>query len=349
MSTCSLWIIKLSVSLYLIRLTNQFWAAKSLTSKTTNGRVIKTFLSRHLNPLFYTFLSLSYLAILLSLFIECRPFVSYWQVSPTPSASCRLGYGNLLTMGVLNIATDLMLVALPMPMILNAKLPGKVKAETLFLMLFPLVNIAFTGYRLPSIINHAGSQRYRTLLASIDVLISTATANALVVTSFLQDRGFKKLKYQYPEGEDGPIHAGGGHELSSIDHGKANRFSRLAVSSTGNGSKSPGRRRQPWGSDEDLMRDDSDGGQPTLHTTSSAGGGEAVEGAEGCKNKLSIGNHLSPHQKAETSIVAASRSESFEEEEVVEAGVERPRPTRVTSLHQGIVVETTWTVDVTER
>lgn len=355
--------IKLSVSLYLIHLTNQFWAAKSLTSNTTNGRVIKTFLSKHLNATFYLFLGASYLATILSEFIECRPFKMYWQVVPTPPVSCRLAYGNLMTMGVLNIATDLALVALPLPMILDAKLPAKIKAETLLLMLFPLINIGFTSYRLPSIFNNAGSQRYRTLLASIDILISTATANTLVVTSFLQDRGFKKLKYHYPEGEDGPIHPSDrGHELvdMNLPTAKSNPFSMLAVNSTGTGSRSPGLRRQPWGSDEDLMRDDSDGGLPTLHTTSSASGGmEEARDAESddhdASDKKNSTNHLSPHLKAETSIVAA-RSVTFRQdvdardaERDATTGLEMPQLSRATSLHQGIVVETTWTVNVSER
>lgn len=190
--------------MYLTRLINQFWAAKAVLSNSAGGRLFKTFLSNYLNSMFYASLVLSFVGVLLSELIECRPFPRYWQVVPDPGPSCRQAYGQLFTMGGFNILTDLFLVALPLPLIIEAKLARRVKLESLFLMLFPLVNIAFTAYRLPSTVSpdHRGSQRYRTLMASLDILFSTASANALVVTSFLQGRGFKKTRsYKQPESE----------------------------------------------------------------------------------------------------------------------------------------------------
>lgn len=177
-----------------MRLIDQFWAAKALLSKSSGGRFFKTFLSKYINCMLYASLILSFIGVVVSELVECRPFPHYWQVVPDPGTSCRQSYGQLFTMGGLNILTDIILIALPLPLIIEAKLTRKVKLESMALMLFPLVNIAFTAYRLPNTVSagHLGSQRYRTLMASLDILLSTAAANALVVTSFLQGRGFKK-------------------------------------------------------------------------------------------------------------------------------------------------------------
>lgn len=344
--------IKLSIGIYIARLTDQFWASKSITSNTSNGRAITAFLSRHLNSLFYAFLGLSYVAVVISEVAECRPFNHYWQVTPTPSSSCRVAIGNLLTMGILDILTDLTLVALPLPMILSARLPAKTKVETLSLMLIPLVSVGFTCYRLPSILASNGSQRYRTLLASIDILISTACANALVVISFLQDRGFKKPKYRYRQGELNDSIEGvtsSGVELESMDNARS-----LHQPGPYNKRKgllqSPRERRPMWGSDEDLMRDDSPDGRPSTYNTSARDvENESSIGPEQLANVLVRENtyHLSPYQSAETSIVAARRAESDALEDNV-AGLAIPPPSQQ-SQHQGIVVKTSWKVDISEK
>lgn len=340
---------KLSVTIYIIRLTDQFWAAKSLTSKSNGGRLFKTFLSKHLSRILYGFLAMSYIGVLISQLTECKPFHQYWQVVPTAPVTCRVSYANLFNMGLFHVLTDLALVALPMPMILNARLPVKVKAETLLLMLFPLIDVAFTCYRLPSITVDGGEQTHRTLMASINILVSTASANSLVVISFLQDRGFKKLKYNHRDGEDGPIEQLGspGLELKSIDQTPA------AAVGSGNGrgtSASPIHQRPTWGSDEDLMRDDSDDA-PSLHTTSAGDADTGTRnvdmmstGMEGAQPSST--DHLSPAAKVETSIVA-SRRVDFAVDGDLASPSSRSQPSREsTHQTQGIMVETTWKVQV---
>lgn len=348
----SLWMVKLSGGMYIARLTDQFWASKSLTSSTPGGRALKLFLSQYLNRLFYTFLGLSYIAVVVTEAAECRPFHQYWQVTPTPTLACRVAPGNLTAMGILHILTDLTLVALPLPMILSARLPRKLKLETFLLMLFPLANVAFTCYRLPVIYTKAGSQPARTLLASIDILISTASANALVVISFLKDRGFKKLKYRHRGGEDddGPIeHVNStGVELESMDNVNSPRNSAGPYSKRRSPLPSP--RRPTWGSDEDLMHDDSDGG-PSTHTTSARDAeNDRSADATGLDASVLVMNdtgHLSPHIKAETSIVAARQGENEGRRKTI-TGPASPSPSRA-SLQSGIVVETSWQVDVTQN
>lgn len=346
--------IKLSVGIYIARLTNQFWASKSVTSNTSSGRAFNAFLSRYLNQAFYAFLILSYIVVAVSEAVECRPFSHYWQVAPTPSFSCRVAPGNFVTMGVFDIFTDLMLVVLPLPMIFSAKLPAKTKIETLLLMLFPLVNIGFTCYRLPFIFARDGAQPYRTLMASIDILISTSSANSLVVISIIKNRGFKKPKYRHPEeeGDDGALEhvSSSGIELGCMENVSPSRRTSGPFSKrTSYYLQSPRERRPVWGSDEELMHDDSDGGPFITRTISARDAGTVSSSARGLGVIFSMSNstsHLSPDMRAETNIVA-TRSLDFDGRLEDGTGLSSPPPARSrTSLHQGIVVETSWHVGV---
>lgn len=329
----------------MIKLTDQFWAAKSLTSNTHRGRLFKKFLGRHLNHVFYITLGVSYVAIVLTELLECRPFSHNWQVIPDPGPLCRQAYGHVFTMGALNIVTDLFLVGIPMPMMMDAKLPWKLKAEVLLLVSFPLINIAFTLYRLPVIVSaaSAGSQPVRTLLASIDILVSTATANILVVVSFLQDRGFKKAKYPHSIA-DGPIEDPIAMELGALDFAS-------------NGSKTnenPKSLRRHWDSDEDLMRDmytatapNTDIGESVTTTDTTETSCSMVETMGAMDGMRGSTKHLSPHQSTETHITTAQGGQVGDAEDV--AVVALPEPSRRSSYAMHIVVETSWQVTTGTR
>jgi hypothetical protein len=164
-------------------------------------------------------LGVTFFAVVVSDLAECQPFSNYWQVVPDPGAKCRQGYGQLLTMGVANIVTDVILVVFPLPMLWKSRLPTKRyaprgpeyfdkyvtkyrKINIMILLAAPLFSVAVSLYRLPSIISRQGDQTFRTLMASIDILVATVVANAVVLSSLLQDRGYKKLKYKHmPDGD----------------------------------------------------------------------------------------------------------------------------------------------------
>lgn len=333
--------------------------------------------------MFYGSLILSFIAILVSELAECRPFNHYWQVTPDPGPSCRHSYGQLFTMGGFNILTDMVLIALPLPLIIEAKLPKKVKLESFGLMLFPLINIIFTAYRLPNIVSddHLGSQRYRTLMASLDILISTASANALVVTSFLQGRGFKRTRnYKNPrldneqsEEEDRasivtqqPRQIEEGIELKSFGPVAGLR---LSTRSVGDHRRSELIRKQ-WGSDEDLVRDVAHVGEsppPVSRRFSamavvSSSEGEGVVAADDCSERST--SRLTPYSKTETTIIVTDKKtttppppmslrvdDGVGDEGRAVTGVNNGRLDRARSPSAmdmgGILVETTWQVDVT--
>jgi len=146
------------------------------------------------------FLFSTLVAVVIATLAECQPFTHYWQVIPDPGPTCRTGYVNLITMGTCDVITDLLLVAFPVPIILLAHMPLKRKLALVILFCLSLILVGITSYRVPSVITHRGSQQYRSLLASLEILAATAVSNVLVIGSFVRDRGVKKLKYKRAQG-----------------------------------------------------------------------------------------------------------------------------------------------------
>ncbi|TPX06970.1 uncharacterized protein E0L32_011115 [Thyridium curvatum] len=185
-------------------------------------------------------LGATFAAIVVSNLVECRPINHYWQVLPDPGGQCRQGYAQLITMATCNVITDLLLVFFPIPIILRSKMTIKRKAQLVCLFSLSLGVIAVTAYRVPLILRNHGRQQTRSLMASVEILFATAAANALVLGSFVRDRGVKKRKFKY---------------------GSATADSMERTSSAG--TRRPTVQRH-WGSDEDLVRDIGLGVAPDL-------------------------------------------------------------------------------------
>jgi len=91
---------------------------------------------------------------------------------------------------------------------------------------------------MPVIVDRRFAQPVRSLLASMDILLATFISNATVLVSLLQDRGYKKTKYKHGTERDGF------HVKTTVKGGVAEGVGRV--------------RHERWGSDEDLMRSESD-------------------------------------------------------------------------------------------
>ena len=80
---------------------------------------------------------LSYVAVVLTTFLECHPFKLYWQVEP-PSGNCIRAYIQLLTQGISNIILDLILLAISCPLIAvrHRTIPETLRVGMLFCLGF---------------------------------------------------------------------------------------------------------------------------------------------------------------------------------------------------------------------
>lgn len=179
---------------------------------------------------------------------ECRPFNHYWQVFPDPGGQCRQAYVQLITMAVCNVLTDLLLVFFPIPIILTSNMKIKRKVQLTLLFSLSLSVVVVTIYRVPHTFRQHGRQQYRSLLASVELMFATGAANALVLGSFVRDRGLKKQKFRR--------------------NSTAESFDRAS------NPRRPTIHRQ-WGSDEDLVRDVGLSLDPELRESNLNNGNEA--------------------------------------------------------------------------
>ncbi|KAG5979028.1 hypothetical protein E4U55_005640 [Claviceps digitariae] len=208
----TLWILKFCILEFLKRLTDLTWQRSHHTA---------------LIAIRWTLVA-TFVGVTISNFAECHPFNHYWQVLPDPGGQCRQAYVQLITMASCNILTDLLLVIFPIPIILQSHMTARRKLQLVALFSLSLAVVGVTIFRLPRTIHAHGRQQYRSLLASVELLFATAAANALVLGSFVRDRGVKKQKFRRGSGAD------------SFDRSSNPRRPTL---------------HRHWGSDEDLVRD----------------------------------------------------------------------------------------------
>ncbi|EAW12317.1 uncharacterized protein ACLA_062820 [Aspergillus clavatus NRRL 1] len=64
----------------------------------------------------------TYIAVILTIFLHCRPLHKHWQVTPDPGANCTADYVNYIVIAVTNVLTDAILVTIPVPLLAKVRL-----------------------------------------------------------------------------------------------------------------------------------------------------------------------------------------------------------------------------------
>ncbi|KAF1833679.1 hypothetical protein BDW02DRAFT_371872 [Decorospora gaudefroyi] len=213
-----IWMAKFTISEFLKRLTERFWK-KGYEWGLRGIRI---------------FLVVTFVMVFIATLAECHPPSHYWQVIPDPGPQCRQGYAQLLTMGITDIVTDILLIAFPIPIIVRSSMPLKRKISLITLFSLSLILVAVTGARMPLVIRKQGIQQFRTVFASSEILTAAIVSNAIVLGSFLRDRGVKKPKFKAPSTTD-----------SMERRGSARRYTDQTCSSDEDLARSLGYRTKP--------------------------------------------------------------------------------------------------------
>jgi hypothetical protein len=171
---------KFTVAEFLMRITTQIWRSSF----------------RHALQFIRCFIGITFIGVVIATLTECRPFHLHWQVVPDPGGKCRQGYAQLITMGVSDVTTDLLLVIFPIPILHLSVMPARRKISLMILFSLSTILVGITCFRVPSVINRHGSQQYRSLIASLEILAAAAVSNALVIGSYIRDKGVKKQKFK---------------------------------------------------------------------------------------------------------------------------------------------------------
>ena len=175
-----IWVAKFAVLEFLKRIIGKSWAK----SYEVGLRYI------------YGFLGFTFIAVVIGTLSECHPFSHYWQVVPDPGPRCREGLVQLIVMGACDIFSDVVLIVFPIPLVWQSSMRISKKISLVCLFLLSLILVAITAYRVPTTISRRSSQQYRSLLASLEILAASGVSNAIVIGSFIRDRGVKKAKFR---------------------------------------------------------------------------------------------------------------------------------------------------------
>lgn len=105
------------------------------------------------------------------------------------------------------------------------------KISLILLFGLSLILIGITIYRVVAVIDRHSDQQFRSLIASLEILAAAAVSNALVLGSFVRDRGAKKQRFKF----------GSVAGTSSLDRASDPRRGTLTA--------------RNWGSDADLVGD----------------------------------------------------------------------------------------------
>jgi hypothetical protein len=73
----------------------------------------------------YAAIAMTYIATLLVILCSCHPIHRFWQINPNPGNHCQPAQSKpyVYTVMVLNVATDLYLISVPLPLLWGAHLP----------------------------------------------------------------------------------------------------------------------------------------------------------------------------------------------------------------------------------
>lgn len=177
----SLWIAKLTIAEFLRRMFSQKWKKSwEIVLNATRW-----------------FLILTFGGVIIATLAECRPFPQYWQVIPDPGPHCRQGITQLMVMGISDTITDIVLVAFPIHVVVTSNMRIQRKISLCLLFGLSLILVAITIYRMHATIEKHSNQQFRSLLASLEILAGAGVSNALVLGSFVRDRGAKKAKFKF--------------------------------------------------------------------------------------------------------------------------------------------------------
>ncbi|KAJ6043411.1 uncharacterized protein N7446_001610 [Penicillium canescens] len=149
----------------------------------------------------------TYVTVQIVTFTECDPFNHYWIVLPDPGICCQAQL-QLIVLGVLNVITDLMLIALPIPILILVKRSTVEKLQLAVLFAVGLFIVAITIARLPQNAKNPTAQVNRTTWASIELLAAAIVANAPVLYGLLKGQKERSKYAASGAGSTGPSSQG---------------------------------------------------------------------------------------------------------------------------------------------
>ena len=113
---------------------------------------------------------------------------------------CRQAYAQLFTFHAGTVLVDILLLIAPIYPILRSTFSATKKFRLITTFSLGIFAILMAVARVYMVVHKNGQQQTRTLMASLDCLLVTVVANAVVVNGFVNDRGERRGSRPGPGG-----------------------------------------------------------------------------------------------------------------------------------------------------
>ncbi|EOA86357.1 uncharacterized protein SETTUDRAFT_109769, partial [Exserohilum turcica Et28A] len=105
--------------------------------------------------------AMGWVAVQITFFTTCRPFAGYWAMPP-PNEQCATLQTYAIVQSIFNISSDLLLIAIPIPVIMSLSLPPKQKIG--LVVLFSMGTFVILAAILTKVYNLSDIYSYRYML-----------------------------------------------------------------------------------------------------------------------------------------------------------------------------------------
>ncbi|KAF4547886.1 Hypothetical protein D9617_34g040660 [Elsinoe fawcettii] len=133
----------------------------------------------------WIFILVSYLAVVVTIFLECTPFSRYWQVNPSPG-QCVKGYKQTLIQCLSNIVIDILLIGIAVPVVFIQGRQTIQRVRIGALIALGIFCTVVTCVRLAYIFSQGSLQATRSFWAGIQIVASGFVANAPIIYGSLK-------------------------------------------------------------------------------------------------------------------------------------------------------------------
>ncbi|KAK7931413.1 hypothetical protein PG985_002125 [Apiospora marii] len=178
---------------------------------------------------------LAYIVMLAVILGHCQPLRKNWQVYPNPGDSCTLAVANYLTLVVLNVSTDAMIVATPIPLLWKVKLTSGRKVAVGLLLCSGVFIMIATILRCVMSLHDIQGINVSTIWAIRETFIGIIAVNAAAIKPlFSQSKWMKTTLMRSKDGLGSTQQSGGSR--SAV---RAAYFSFRRGTGTGTGNEGP--------------------------------------------------------------------------------------------------------------
>ncbi|RDL35993.1 uncharacterized protein BP5553_06605 [Venustampulla echinocandica] len=147
-------------------------------------RLLRGLKSDKIVKFYWATLAVTFIVAFIVTFTECRPFGRYWQVTPYPG-TCSKGIIQLEVFSSLSMATDVMLIALPLPQVIKLKRPllERLRLLALFTVGLAIVAVSLTRLLLNVVLFQRSGPSHT--IANIEIFFAAFVANAPTIYGML--------------------------------------------------------------------------------------------------------------------------------------------------------------------